>query len=642
MIVKTVDTNRIRQNIIKLKEKSKNAFCAVVKANAYGHGIEICKDIADLVDFFAVANANEALDIKKMHLKNKVLVLGKVDVHDIPKLISKGVRLTVDSIDDVAHIVAMAMAMKKRAYVHIKINSGMNRLGIKDKLQLQNIYSTLKQCKYVKVEGIYTHFATADNKNSYKLKRQNAKFLSMLKAIPQKDLKKIILHASNSSAFLKSNKYAYDMVRVGIAMYGYDQVDKVKTLPALTLKAKIVKVQNIKCGESVGYDAEFVAPRDMTIAVVAIGYADGFARAYKNGFVLIKGTKCKIVGKVCMDMLMCDVTHLCSAQNACQKTNKSSAENISANQHTSTNKNNEKLNTNLNFNEILQNFNDFDAKNTDFDANFLSLENFDNFLDGLENSANCFSKCNQSPDNAEKETDNASPNNIKGSTQSGNATKKQSPSGKAHDSQSSNNTQYGKISNNQKSGNANGSTHSGNAPYKQNENENHYNDDSYINKIESEFYKGSSKAENIFFSDSFGTDKSNTDDDIISKIKTMFANQAPQKLFINEDTIYKLFDSKASASTNAILDILPLGQVLQNLLNTVKESLQELDEIDSTKASTCCHAQSTVHCPSQELVGEWATILGRDGDEQLTARDWAHLSGTIEYEVLTNFNLARL
>ena len=253
MIEKNVDINAIRQNIIKLKNLSPKLFCAVVKANAYGHGIEICQGIEDLVDFFAVANAKEAIQIKRLKIHKRVLILGKCNYVDLPNLIKKGIRLTVDTIDDVAHIITMAMSMHKRAYVHIKINSGMNRLGVKSKNELKNIYDTLKQCPYVKIEGIYTHFATADNKNSYKLKRQNAKFLSMLSVIPQSDLKKMIIHASNSSAFLKSSKYAYDMVRVGIAMYGYDQVDKVKLSPALELKAKIVKTQNVKCGETIGY-----------------------------------------------------------------------------------------------------------------------------------------------------------------------------------------------------------------------------------------------------------------------------------------------------------------------------------------------------------------------------------------------------
>ena len=581
MIEKNIDINVIRQNIMKLKKLSPKLFCAVVKANAYGHGVEICREIEDLVDFFAVANAKEALQIKKLKIHKRILILGKCSYTDLPNLIKKGIRLTVDTIDDVAHIITMAMSMHKRAYVHIKINSGMNRLGVKSKSDLKNIYDTLKQCPYVKIEGIYTHFATADNKNSYKLKRQNAKFLAMLSVIPQSDLKKMIIHASNSSAFLKSSKYAYDMVRVGIAMYGYDQVDKVKLSPALELKAKIVKTQNVKCGETIGYDAEFVAPQDMTIAVVAMGYADGFMRAYKKGYVLINGTRCKIVGKICMDMFMCDVTHLCVKVN-CDK-------------------------------EIQK-------------EPYIDIDNL------LINS----------------EEKNAHINNKKSN-------------GKNENEQ--NKTGFETLRVNTK------------------------------NKLDNE--ESVKNCEN----DTQNKEKFN----FLDEISTIFNKDVPEKLFINNDTIYKLFDNGMSASS--IFNIIPLEEILQNILakvqneverieneengeNNANENLsneinnsingkvrkenefnvelqnlnnsdkinnyneneqiklkKQINENKANKIKKSVNDKESTKCEQIEienLIDEWATILGQNGNEILTARDWAKLANTIEYEVLTTFNLARL
>lgn len=581
MIEKNVDINAIRQNIIKLKNLSPKLFCAVVKANAYGHGIEICQGIEDLVDFFAVANAKEAIQIKRLKIHKRVLILGKCNYVDLPNLIKKGIRLTVDTIDDVAHIITMAMSMHKRAYVHIKINSGMNRLGIKSKSELKNILDTLKQCPYVRIEGIYTHFATADNKNSYKLKRQNAKFLSMLSVIPQSDIKKMIIHASNSSAFLKSSKYAYDMVRVGIAMYGYDQVDKVELSPALELKAKIVKTQNVKCGETIGYDAEFVAPQDMTIAVVAMGYADGFMRAYKKGYVLINGTRCKIVGKICMDMFMCDVTHLCT--------------NVKYDKQENVAVNDEEQNASF-LNETI-------AKR--------SHNNIDNIVNKSEGKDDC-TQDNEKCENGQNKT--------------------------AFDT------------------------------FKTYTKNNLENDES-VKKCEYD----TQNQEKI---------------DFLDEISAIFNKDVPEKLFINNDTIYKLFDN--GMSTSSIFNIIPLEEILQNIYAKVQDEVDRIENEENSKISVGKNASDEKeindnadnvdlqsHKDSGEelnnkienkeknennsnknaniqnelkykqveienLIGEWATILGQDGDEILTARDWAKLSNTIEYEVLTNFNLTRI
>lgn len=338
MVEKEVNIEILRENIIKLKQASsfvcqqnnkkretstnidekmhkkgkKNIktpnFCAVVKANAYGHGYkQVCIGISDLVDFFAVANAMEALQVRDLKLKKPILMLGKFNYTDLPQLIKKGIRLTCDTLADVSAINEIATNLNKRAFVHIKINTGMNRLGVKTTLQLQCLLNEIDKCRLIKIEGIYTHFATAESENSYKLKRQNAKFLSMLDLCRKR---KLIVHASNSAAFLKSNKYNYNMIRVGLAMYGYDNTRKTDVKPCLNIRARVVKTQTLQKGETVGYGASFTASRDMQIAVVAIGYADGYLRAYEKGHVLICGQKCPIVGHICMDMLMCDITNL--------------------------------------------------------------------------------------------------------------------------------------------------------------------------------------------------------------------------------------------------------------------------------------------------------------------------------------------
>ena len=538
MIAKFVNIDNIRDNIIKLKSFSKAKFCAVVKANAYGHGFEICRGINDLVDFYAVATAKEALTVKKMRLKKKILLLSKFDYKDLNALIKNQIRLTVDTLDDVAHIVSTAIANKKKAYVHIKINTGMNRLGIKSKSEFLEIYNTLKTCEYVKIEGIYTHYATAESKNSYKLKRQNAKFLSMINLIPPKELKKIIVHCSNSAGFLKSSKYAYDMVRVGIAMYGYDQTEKLELKPALTIKAKVVKVQDVKKGESVGYGAEFVAPCDMKIAVVAMGYADGFLRQYKDGYVIIKGQKCKIVGRICMDMFMCDVTHL-----------------------------------------YLNSLNQFKGNKNNNDNAFNNCEAKNEINENLTSNENC---------NDKKLIDEQNTNKI----------------------------------------------------YNQS---NSFLDE-FLQKTFDEFNEQSNKDSFTFKNiasenkDCEENEKTQSKHSFMNDFSNFFEKNVDETLFVNNDIIYKLLKSSNSDDGN-IFDFVPLGDILQNILQTIKGSLKDLTENLENEQRNNQKASKVVNF---DLVDEWATILGQDGGVCITAKDLANLTGTIEYEVLTNFNNLRL
>lgn len=307
MIEKKCNITAIKENIRKLRENCTSKFCAVVKANAYGHGIEICKELAHEVDFFAVANVEEAMSICSLNVEKPILILGKTHPTQLYDLVKNDIRLTVDSIDDLYHLEATAKSLQKKALIHLKLNTGMNRLGIKTTNELQKFLELLNQCESIELEGIYTHFATADCCKQ-KLEKQNAKFKKMLSILTFEERKNLIIHASNSSAFLQSKKFCYDMVRVGIAMYGYDQTHKLNLTPALTLQSQIVKVFKIQKGETIGYDNFFKADKSMWVAVVPVGYADGFSRDYEKGYVLIKGKRAKILGHICMDMFMCDVT----------------------------------------------------------------------------------------------------------------------------------------------------------------------------------------------------------------------------------------------------------------------------------------------------------------------------------------------
>lgn len=645
MIKKLVDIKRLRENIIALKGVSQVKFCAVVKANAYGHGAWICKAIDDIVDFFAVAKYSEAMELVRQKVHSKILILGKVDYENLHNLIRNGVRLTVDNVDDVMHIEAIASALKKRAYVHIKINTGMNRLGVKIKSEFLQVYNLIKSCKHIIVEGIYTHFATADCKNSFKLKKQNAKFQAILEQIPQEEREGIILHASNSSAFLKSSKYKYDMIRVGIAMYGYDQTHKIPLRPALTIRAKIVKTITLQKGESVGYGAEFVAPHDMTIAVVAMGYADGYLRAYNAGYVLINGQRAKIVGRICMDMFMCDITNIVQNKPHARegKEKKYSIKNcadIPQNELNNSIKNkdnllkndvellkkevnlsgksDEKLAENLQSNDTAKNvdtksFCGNSVKNTENDAKKHKNDDFfDDFLNNIEKKANSSTFFKNDTiyklysENAQPECNIFEIFSVEKFFDGILKTLK---------------TAVDKIDEellNDKTDLDAGSEFSSSSI-----SNSHDDSEPCLNHA-----SNVEKASNICSNETTNPNASNRLD--------FSENEKDISDFVSED--------KAVCTKNHVAEENQDNEVCESnsSVNNFSRQNNFITECIKTNEEPIENSrQSTSEILQDVNLFEWATVLGRDGEEEITARDLAKLSGSIEYEVLTNFNLIR-
>lgn len=297
MSEKLINVNNLLSNVEYLKKKSGcKKFCAVVKANAYGHGIEnIVPILKDYVNYFAVATFNEALQVKSIEKNVPILVLSP----EIQPKIEKGIELAVASEQDVLKL----ENQKKNVFVHLKLNSGMNRFGL-NVAGAKKVLSLIKTCKFVKLKGVFTHFHSAENKKL--LNAQNANFRKMLS---QLDLpENIIIHASNSQAALAG--VCCDMCRCGIGIYGFGN----KNLkPVLEIKSKLVCVREVEKGDFVGYSGGFVAPKKMKVGTIKIGYADGFLREFNFGSVSVLNKKCKILGNICMDCLFCDLTN---AKNA--------------------------------------------------------------------------------------------------------------------------------------------------------------------------------------------------------------------------------------------------------------------------------------------------------------------------------------
>jgi len=288
---------------------------AVVKADAYGHGAAaIVRELMALgVKRFGVAHLSEAIHIKNHSPHAQVLVMGYTPDYLAEVAINRGVRLTVYLEDQADHFAKVAKALDKDAVVHLKIETGMNRLGfLPDEKTLQAV-ERIKEMDNIIIEGMFTHFPAADDDHGY-TERSMAKFREFCRMLYEKDIDIPVKHVSNSAAIMNFPQFGLDMVRAGIILYGiypYPQAKR-ETLPlkpCISLKAQISHVKTIEKGDKVSYGLTFEASTKTQVATVPVGYADGWSRDLSNkGYALVNGRRVSIIGRICMDQLMLDVT----------------------------------------------------------------------------------------------------------------------------------------------------------------------------------------------------------------------------------------------------------------------------------------------------------------------------------------------
>jgi alanine racemase len=290
---------------------------AVVKANAYGHGaIPTTNILLDAgVDHLAVATLAEGMELRKGGITAPILVLGYTPSWLALDAVQTNIAITVYEWETLLALETVAAQVGLRATVHVKVNTGMNRLGLAPQ-EVTGFLRTSRQCTHIDVEGIFTHFATSDLADKSFAHVQFRQFAVMLEQLHQAGLRPRLAHAANSAAILTLPDTYLDMVRCGIALYGLHP-DEVETRlpatfrPALTWKAQVAHVLTLTSGESVSYGREFIAPHRMVVAVIPVGYADGFPRRpYHWGHVLIHGEPAPILGRVCMDQTIVDVTKI--------------------------------------------------------------------------------------------------------------------------------------------------------------------------------------------------------------------------------------------------------------------------------------------------------------------------------------------
>ena len=289
-------------------------LAAVVKANAYGHGAVPTTQalLAAGADRCAVATLGEGHELREGGVTAPVLVLGYTPSRLAAAAIQDDITPAVVDVETAQAIDAAAAALGRQAVVHVKVNTGMNRLGIAPE-DAPAFLTALAALPHVTVEGIFTHFATSDTDRDF-ARVQFGRFDAMLTQLAATGLRPPIAHAANSAAILTMPETHLDMVRCGIALYGLDpDVDNTPLpddfRPALSWKAEIGQVRRLQPGDAVSYGREFVATQPMTVATIPVGYADGFPRRpHTWGSVLVHGEFAPILGRVCMDQCVVDVT----------------------------------------------------------------------------------------------------------------------------------------------------------------------------------------------------------------------------------------------------------------------------------------------------------------------------------------------
>lgn len=292
----------------------------IIKTDAYGHGaVQIARELEtlDYVFGMGLATAEEALILRHCGIKKPLLVIGYTFPYSYAKLIDNEIRMTVFKSSMLSEIEKEAERQNKKAIVHIKVDTAMSRIGIRpDDSGIAFIRECLSQ-KNIIVEGIFTHFAKADEADKGPVMKQLHTYQDFLKRAEKETGYRIpIHHCSNSAGIVEIKEANMDMVRAGITLYGLwpsEEVsrDIIRLKPVLSLKSHIVYVKEIEKGTQVSYGGTYCAEETMKIATIPVGYGDGYPRALSNkGFVLIHGKRAKILGRVCMDQMMVDVSDI--------------------------------------------------------------------------------------------------------------------------------------------------------------------------------------------------------------------------------------------------------------------------------------------------------------------------------------------
>ncbi|MDR1734333.1 MAG: alanine racemase [Oscillospiraceae bacterium] len=317
-----IDLNAIEENVQAARAKLPlgTRLCCVIKADGYGHGAsELAKFLGDKADYYAVAVLEEALTLRQGGITKPMLILGYTSPSQAAVVVKADLTQTVFTFAAAEALSAAAAALGKAVKVHIALDTGMNRIGFPDTAESIHEIQRIHELPFLEIEGLFTHFARADEIDKTSANLQYARYAAFAEKLAAAGVPIPIKHVCNSAGIMEMPQ-KLDMCRLGISLYGLypsDEVDpgNMEIRPAMTWKTHVVHIKTVPAGEGISYGHTHITRRETVVATLPVGYADGYPRALSNkGHVLIHGQYAPILGRVCMDQFMVDITDIPGVQ----------------------------------------------------------------------------------------------------------------------------------------------------------------------------------------------------------------------------------------------------------------------------------------------------------------------------------------
>ena len=311
-----IDLDVIARNFDAVKKKVGVSVMAIVKADAYGHGaIQVARLLQDKCSFFGVSSMLEAMELRQAGLSNPILVLGRTPVSAFPLAIEQGIRPAIFHFNDALALSEAAQKAGRTALFHLAVDTGMSRLGFQATEESLDICEKIAALPGIRAEGLFSHFATADSADLERSRKQAELFDWFDGELKNRGIHIPIRHLDNSAGLMNFDRH-YEMVRSGIVTYGMYPSEEVSPdllalEPALQFLSRITHVKTLPPGREISYGGTYVTTKPTVVATVPVGYADGYRRSLSGKFhVLIRGKKAPILGRICMDMMLVDVTDI--------------------------------------------------------------------------------------------------------------------------------------------------------------------------------------------------------------------------------------------------------------------------------------------------------------------------------------------
>ena len=316
----TIDLDRIASNFKAIQQKAGVPVMAIIKADAYGHGaVQVARQLQDSCAYFGVSSMLEALELRNAGIKTPILILGQIPPKAFSVAIREGIRSTIFRYEDAVALSETARELGMEAPFHFAVDTGMSRIGFQATQEDADICAKIAALPGLVPEGLFSHFATADCEDLTKSRQQAERFEAFAEMLESRGVDIKIYHIDNSAGIMNFTKH-YGLVRAGIVTYGMYPSKDVNPLnlplqPALSWSSRVTCVKTLPAGREISYGGTYVTEKPTVVATIPVGYADGYRRSLSGKFyVLIHGKKAPILGRICMDQMMVDVTDIPDTQ----------------------------------------------------------------------------------------------------------------------------------------------------------------------------------------------------------------------------------------------------------------------------------------------------------------------------------------